>query len=228
MIKNWNQLPLAAALGAALAFTSAAGFAEPAQPTAAPAPAASAKDGENTLTDEQREILQAMIYSEAGRESMSYIVAARQSLEADKPEDASKLLDGARHLLTELRTRMTADMGEQAAASPQFLVPIYSEVGITADIQVTDELKEQLQGLQSFVARGDHDKVIDGLKATGVGMVYTFVDLPVSATIEQVQLAMDALAAKDTDAANKALAAVEAGLVSDTVAVGMEQVEQTG
>ena len=69
--------------------------------------------------------------------------------------------------------------------------------------------------------KGDHRKVIEGLKATGIGAAYTYVDLPLAGTIAHVDAALAALENGKAEEARQALTAANAGLVTDTLTVGM-------
>ncbi|VAX12741.1 hypothetical protein MNBD_GAMMA24-1731 [hydrothermal vent metagenome] len=161
------------------------------------------------LTDtRQTQIQQASVFEKDGRKAMSYIVAANQLLSKQHSEEAHHYLDKARELLLKLKAKVSADKTNVAG-----LLSIYSQLGIKKEIGLTDKLRQKLEHTHLDVIRGKHKKVINALKAIGVELKYSFVDLPVAATLAKVESALKSLSGKNIQKAREILADAEAGLI---------------
>jgi len=193
---------------------------------ATPTPAApiAAVTGEHTtLSPEQQQIRQADALAQNGREAMSYIAAARQLLSEQHGDEAHKYLEQAKGLLTKLKSEVTA--GNEDASD---LLPIYSQLGIKEDVEITDQLKQQLGETHLDVVRGHHEKVVEALKAVDVELQYSFVDLPVAATLERVESALKSLSEKNIEQASETLAKAGAGLVHDSITINADTENPAG
>jgi hypothetical protein len=213
MVMNWNKLPLVLALGSAIAVTSVVAYgARGGKPSAAEPQAQSVQ-----LSAEQIAAQRTAVLAQAGRSAMSYIGAAQHGIDNADTESAEKYLETARDILEQ----MQGVLASAAASESGDLVPIFARVGIAQDVEVTDEIKGKLHALGPHVLKGEHDKVLDGLKATGIGASYTYVDLPLADTMAQVKLALEALKSGKVEAVREAIDAANRGLVTETVTVGM-------
>ncbi|VAW77884.1 hypothetical protein MNBD_GAMMA13-641 [hydrothermal vent metagenome] len=184
--------------------------------TVAPTPAASTTAMTNkhaTLSHEQQQIQKADALAQEGRGAMSYIVAAHRLLSEQHSGEALQYLEQARDLLVKLKPEVSTDEGNIA------LLPIYSQLGVKEGVEITDQLKYQLGKTHLDAVRGNHKKVIETLKAVDVELQYSFVDLPVTATLEKVESAIKALSTKDIQQASQALVDVQKGLIQDSIIV---------
>ncbi len=180
-----------------------------------PSSRAATKTGKHTtLSAEQRQIHQASTLAQNGRKAMSYIVAARQLLSEKHGTEAHQYLEQAKGLLTKLKSNVTTD-NENASG----LLPIYSQLGIREGVEITDQIKQQLGKTHLDAVRGKHRKVIEALKTVNIEMQYSFVDLPVVATLGKVESALKSLSAKNTRQASQALADAQEGLIRDTIVI---------
>lgn len=167
-----------------------------------------------TLSSEQQQIRQASALAQNGRKAMSYIVAARQLLSGQHRKEAHQYLEQAKGLLTKLKSKITAD-DENASG----LLPIYSQLGIKEGVEITDQIKQQLGKTHLDAVRGKHRKVVEALKTVNIELQYSFVDLPVAATLGKVESALKSLSAKNTKQASQSLADAQEGLIHDTIIV---------
>ncbi len=192
---------------------------------ATPAPTASttATDAHANLSPEQQQIYQADVLAQEGREAMSYIVAARQLLSEQHGDEAHKYLEQAKGLLTKLKSKVTA-RNEDASD----LLPIYSQLGVKEGVEITDQLKQQLGKTHLDAIRGNHEKVVEALKAVDIELHYSFVDLPVAATLEKVESALKSLSAKNIQQASETLAQAGAGLVHDSITINADNENPAG
>ncbi len=175
------------------------------------------------LSPEQQQIQQADVLAQNGRQAMSYIVAAHRLLSEQHGDEARQYLEQAKGLLTKLKSGITG--GNESTAG---LVPIYSQLGIKEDVEITDQLKQQLGKTHLDAVRGNHEKVVEALKAVDIELQYSFVDLPVVATLEKVESALKSLSAKDPGRAGEILADAEAGLIHDSIIVNAEDENPAG
>ena len=171
------------------------------------------------LSDEQVAAQKTAVLAAAGRAAVSYMAAAQQGIDATDTESARRYLEVARDVLSQMQEAVSVAGGNASG-----MVPIFARVGVSQDMDLTDEVKAQLVGLETDVRKGDHRKVIETLEATGIGAAYTYVDLPLSGTIAQVDAALAALGGGNVDEASQAITAANEGLVSDTLIVGMTDI----
>ena len=183
--------------------------------TSSPAPKTAVQSSEHTaLSPEQQQIRQADALARNGRQAMSYIVAAHQLLSEQHSDEARQYLEQARDLLTKLKPEINAN-GENTDG----LLPIYSQLGVQEGVEITEQLKQQLGKTHLDAIRGNHEKVVEALKAVDIELQYSFVDLPVAATLEKVESALKSLSAKNIQQAGEILADAEAGLIHDSIIV---------
>ncbi len=167
-----------------------------------------------TASPEQQQLQHADALAQNGREAMSYIVAARQLLTDQHGEEARQYLEKAKGLLTELNTEITAE-----GNNGNGLLPIYSQLGLTEEVEITDQVKQKLHDIYPDVIRGKHEQVVEALKAVGIELQYRFVDMPVAATLGKVESALKSLSAQDTEQAGQALADAQQGLIHDSIII---------
>ncbi len=201
-------LAITLSLGATASLAAAPVHAKPAT-----AMDAAATHGD-TLSTEQRQLQHADALAKSGREAMSYIVAARQLLTDQHGEEARQYLEKARGLLTELDTEITAE-----GNNGNGLLPIYSQLGLTEEVEISDRAKQKLHDIYPDVIRGRHEQVVEALKAVGIELQYRFVDMPVTATLGKVESALKSLSEKDTEQASQALADAQQGLIHDSIII---------
>jgi len=213
MVMNWNKLRLVLVLGSAIGVTSVVAYGARGGKPAPVEPHAQSVQ----LSAEQIAAQRTVVLAQAGRSAMSYIGAAQHGIDSNDGELAEKYLETARDILGQ----MQGVLASAAASESDDLVPIFAQLGIAQDVEVTDELKGKLHALGPHALKGEHDKVLDGLKATGIGASYTYVDLPLANTMAQVKLALEALESGKFEAAREAIDAAHGGLVTETVTVGM-------
>lgn len=167
-----------------------------------------------TLSARQTQIQRADALAQNGRKAMSYIVAARQLLSEQHEEEARQYLEQARALLTKLKSEVTAEKDNVSG-----LLPIYSQLGISREVEITEQLRQKLETTHLDVVRGKHQKVIEKLKSVGIELQYSFVDLPVAATLGKVESALKSLSVKNSKQAGEALADAEAELIHDSIVI---------
>ena len=212
MYKYRKKLPLVLVLGAGVVFTYAiASGSRCGELCLHPA-----QSDPVELSDEQVAAQKAAVLAAAGRAAVSYMAAAQQGIDATDTESARRYLEVARDVLGQMQ-----EAGGIAGGNASDMVPIYAQVGVSQDTDLTDEIKARLVGLETDVMKGDHRKVIETLQATGIGAAYTYVDLPLAGTIAQVDAALAALDGGKADEASQAITAANEGLVTDTLIVGM-------
>jgi len=182
------------------------------------AKAATASDAaathDDTLSTEQRQLQHADALAQSGRQAMSYIVAARQLLSDQHADEARQYLEKARGLLTELKSEVAAE-----AVDSNGLLPIYSQVGLAEEVEITDTVKQKLHDIYPDVIRGKHQKVVEALKTVGIELQYRFVDMPVATTLGKVESALKSLSAEDNQQAGQALADAQQGLIHDSIII---------
>ncbi len=211
MYKYRKRLPLFLVLGAGVVFTYAiASGSRCGELCLYPA-----QSDPVELSDEQVAAQKAAVLAAAGRAAVSYMAAAQQGIDATDTESARRYLEVARDVLGQMQEAVSA-----AGGNASDMVPIFARVGVSQDMDLTDEVKAQLVGLETDVRKGDHRKVIETLEATGIGAAYTYVDLPLAGTIAQVDAALAALDSGEAEEASQAITAANEGLVTDTLIVG--------
>jgi hypothetical protein len=231
-----KKLPILAAISVVLAGSAAVSSANIEPNTARNKPRES---GVSLLTPEQVKLQEAMIVSDAGRTSISYIRTARRLLHNQQAEQAGQYLTKAKYLLGQIgglakyyainsasNTIKVGGLTKKDSASlnnetgTDKLLPIFGAISIDQHVHITDELKHQLNALSRSLVRGEHEQVIAGLKQAGIATSYTYVDMPYDATLTRVDSAIDALASNDREAADQAMLAIERALHIDKVSLG--------
>jgi len=117
-------------------------------------------------------------------------------------------------MLTELKAEITAEGSDGSG-----LLPIYSQLGLTEDVEITAPIKQKLHDIYPDVIRGRHEQVVEQLKTVGIELQYRFVDMPVAATLGKVESALKSLSTKDTPQASQALTDAQQGLIHDSIII---------
>ncbi|HED17845.1 MAG TPA: YfdX family protein, partial [Gammaproteobacteria bacterium] len=177
--------------------------------TSSSAPATAATTSEHTaLTPEQQQIVQAHALAQNGRQALSYIVAARQLLSEQHGDEAHQYLEQAKELLTKLESDIIAEDNNTSD-----LLPIYTQLGVDEEVVITDQIKQQLGKTHLDAISGNHKKVVTALKTVAIELQYSYVDMPVTATLEKVESALTSLSEKNIQQASQALTAAQDGLI---------------
>ena len=227
MVERFNKLPLVGAVAAVVMVSSVVAMARPATPAQAPAqtPAAQAAvapqqaQAVSQLSAEQVQMQKAAVVAAAGRSAMQHIDVAGQLLAAGDTDQATEVLKEGSEILAQLDTVFTE---EGKTSDAQRMVPVYARLGIVEGAEVSDAMKQGLNELAPLVASSQHAEVVERLKAFGVGLSYSYVELPLDQVSGQVSSALKALDSGDQDAAAKFLAAANESAVMETVNVGFE------
>ena len=205
MTNRWKKLPLAIALASVATVTAVAAVQVHREPPAASAPAAGQPAGPHAASE----------LAVAGRTAMGLLGAAQTELESSHANEARHHLQNAQEVLT----RMAHALQQGGEPSPGS-VPVFAQVIATGAQDVLEQARTQVDELGPLSLRGQHDKVVEGLRATGLELTYIYVELPVADTLGQVESALKALEAGDSAGAASALAAAAEGLQVETVEVG--------
>ncbi len=163
----------------------------------------------------EQQIRQADSLAQSGREALSYIVAAGKLLSDQHTDETRHYLEQARDLLKQVESRLSTGKQDK----PSDLLPVYSQLGIKKDVEITDQLRQKLEHVHLDMVQGRHQSVVEKLKTVGIELQYSFVDLPVSATLAKVESALKYLSAQKTRQAGEALADAQAGLIHDSIIV---------
>ena len=152
---------------------------------------------------------QKVVYlAHASRMALSHVETARQDLKS-KHVDAAKLqLTEAQALLTEVKNNTEEKM-----------VPLFARIGFTEQFEVTDEIKQKLEGINEHVVKGNHDKVVEIMKETSAAMAYTYAEMPLAETIAKVDAALKAIADNTIDKAEQELTTALDGIHVETFTV---------
>jgi len=192
--------------------------------TSTPSETAPATTREHTsLTPEQQQILQAHALARKGREALSYIVAARQLLSDQHGDEAHQYLEQAKELLTKLESDIIAE-----DKNTSDLLPIYTQLGVDEEVEITDQVKQKLSKTHLDSVTGNHKKVVAALKTVDIELQYSFVDMPVAATLEKVESALSSLSEKNILQASQALAAAQEGLIHESIIINGESENPAG
>lgn len=228
MVKGFRQLPLAAAVSAVVLVTSVVAIARPADPEAQPAATSQQTDAPaqavKQLSAEQVQMQKAAVVAAAGRSAMQHIGVAGQLLAAGDSEQATKVLKAGSEILAQLRS-VFDEQGSPAGS--ERMVPVYASLGIAEGAEVSDAMKQGLNALAPLVASSQHAKVVERLKTFGIGLSYSYVELPLDKVSAEVSSALKALDAGDKDAAAGFLASANKAAVTETVNVGFEEPANT-
>lgn len=223
MVKGFKQLPLVAAVSAVVLVTSVVAMARSEGPAPASAePAQQVQQSAQAVTQlsaEQVAMQKAAVVAAAGRSAMQHIGVAGQLLAAGDTEQATEVLKAGSEILDQLRT--VFDEAGNPGGSER-MVPVYASLGIVEGAELTDEIKQGLNALAPLVASSQHGKVVEQLKTFGIGLSYSYVELPLDKVSAEVSDALKALDAGDKDAATRFLTSANAAAVTETVNVGFE------
>ncbi len=212
MVTSRKKLPLFLAFGAAVAVISVTAYGNrPCCPGST-----ETESGPVHLSADQIAVQKAAVLAAAGRAAMSYVAAAAQGIDATDTGLAREHLATAQRILGQLKKAVgeTGDGGSK-------VLPIFAQVGVNQDVDVTGEMKTKLQSLTPNVVKGEHQRVIEGLETTGIDAAYTYVDMPLETTIGRVDTAIQALDSGKTNEARQAIIAVNEGLITGTFTVGV-------
>ncbi len=192
--------------------------------TSSSAPATAATTSEHTaLTPEQQQIVQAHALAQNGRQALSYIVAARQLLSEQHGDEAHQYLEQAKELLTKLESDIIAEDNNTSD-----LLPIYTQLGVDEEVVITDQIKQQLGKTHLDAISGNHKKVVTALKTVAIELQYSYVDMPVTATLEKVESALTSLSEKNIQQASQALTAAQDGLIHESIIINGESDNPAG
>ena len=169
---------------------------------------AAAKPDMTKLSAEQKVAYLAHI----GRIALSHVENARQNLESKHADAAKQQLVEAQTLLTEVKNNTQEKM-----------VPVFARIGFTEQFDVTDTVKQKLEGINDHVVKGNHEKVVEIMKETGAAMAYTHVEIPLDETIAKVDAALKAIDEKAIDKADQELTAAMDGIHVETFTVSAGQ-----
>ena len=182
-------------------------------------PPAAAATHTQTATDAgQQQLRQSETMMSEGREAMSDIVAAHQLLTKQHTTEAGQYLDKARVLLTRLKSEVAADKENTTG-----LIPIYTQLGVKEGVEITEQIKREVNKTHLDAIRGKHKKVVEALKDMDVELQYSFVDLPVTATLEKVESALKSLSEKNLHEASETLSGIGKNLVHDSIVVNADK-----
>ena len=180
--------------------------------TPSPHPATGSKSA--SLNNIEKQIQQADALAQKGREAMSDITAARQLLIEHHEEEARQYLEKARDILSKLKADVNDKTGNNTG-----LLPIYSQLVISKEVEITEQLRQKLETTHLNVIRGKHKKVIETLKNIDIELQYSFVDLPVAITLGKVEFALKSLSEKNIKQATESLSEAEAELIHDNIVI---------
>ncbi len=181
-------------------------------------PAATATRTQTVTDAGQQQLRQSESMMSEGREAMSDIVAAHQLLTKQHSTEAGQYLDKARALLTRLKSEVAADKENTTG-----LIPIYTQLGVKEGVEITEQIKREVNKTHLDAIRGKHKKVVEALKDMDVELQYSFVDLPVAATLEKVESALKSLSEKNLHKASEILSGIGKSLVHDSILVNAEK-----
>ena len=150
---------------------------------------------------------------------MQHIAAAGQLLAAGDDEQAKQMLTTAAEILTQIGSVFEQ---EGKPGDAERMIPVYARLGIVEGVEVTEAMKQGLNDLAPMVAASQHAQVVERLKSFGVGLSYSYVELPLDEVSEQVNAALKALGEGDQQAAKKYLAAANEVARMETVNVGFD------
>ncbi len=223
MLEDSKRLPLVLALGAVVAATGV--FTVLSRSGAGHAAAPGRADGAAVamVSREQAQLQQARILAAAGRSAIWHVAAARWALTNNQPAQARRHLEASGDMLAymgkirESSANDSLDNGGQEG----HLVPLYARLGSEKGASLSEAQKRDLIGLATLVARGEHEAVAEQLRSTGLPMAYGYIEMPLDETEAQVAGALEALDDGATDRALAFLSAVEDGLLSQVIDLGV-------
>ncbi len=167
----------------------------------------------------------AAIIAAAGQNAVAYINAARGELQGDNPAGAKRFMAQASAILTQIRNSLHRDQDGRGPGG-KLRVPLWAQVRL-ADEQASPTLQSRLKAATNHAIQGRHDKVVEYLGSLGVNAVYSYIDMPLDATLDRLNGAREAMEQGDEIEALALLDAANDGLVSQTLEVGTGGGSQT-
>jgi hypothetical protein len=171
-------------------------------------------------------VQKASIIAAAGQNAVAYINAARGQLQTDDLAGAKRFAAQASAILEQIRNALHPDRDNRKAGEA-LRVPLWAQVSLKEEGATPAALESRLEEATAYAIQGEHDKVVEGLATSGVGVVYSYIDMPLDATLGRLDAAR---AAMENGAAAKALALLSAatdGLTSETLEIGTTAEGQT-
>lgn len=164
-------------------------------------------------------VQKAGIISAAGQSAVAYINAARGELQADDLAGAKRFLAQAGLILEQIHNALRAERGNRAA-NGGLRVPLWAEIDLVQEGPASAALTSRLRQASNYAIQGQHGKVARDLEKTGMGLVYSYIDMPLDMTLARLEAAREAMIAGDQMEALRLLVAATDGLLSETVEIG--------
>ena len=170
-------------------------------------------------------IQKAAIIAAAGQNAVAYINAARGGLQEDNPAGAKRFMAQASAILEQILGSLQPDRDGRRQAE-RLRVPLWAQVRLS-DEQASPALGSRLEEATNQAIQGRHGKVVEYLRNLGVHAVYSYIDMPLVATLDRLNAAREAMEQGDEVKALALLDAATDGLVSETLEVGTRGGSQT-
>jgi acetolactate synthase small subunit len=181
-----------------------------------------------SATKEQQKMLDKA--SSEGFMAMRDIRWARAAIFSGHVNAATSFVEHAKQDLAKARKEagkrtVTLDVKEQPASKGAKgksvaigdLISVDSAVMLSEDFTVTPEKKDTIAKANEHLKKGEVGKAIEVLRAADIGVAVTHILIPVNATEEHVDKAIELLKDQKYYEANLALKAAEDGAIIDTV-----------
>ena len=215
MTRHWKAITVALLLGA-LAIAASFRFL---QERHGRIPAGSLVRHTAVVDADKIAVQQAAIMAAAGQNAVAYIDAARDRLQSDRIPQAKRFLIQADAILVQIRTALQVD-GRNAGSGAELRVPLWAQVDLVGEQAPLEALQSHLQEVSTHAIQGEHDRAIERLAGTGVGATYSYIDMPLGATLARIEAALRAVNDGDAAEALAMLNAAADGLSSETLVVG--------
>ena len=212
---NWKTISLALVF---CAFAVAGSF-QVLQTGTDHAPTASLVRHTAVVDAETVAVQKAAIIAAAGRNAVAYIHAARGELRVGNPAGAKRFMAQASGILIQIRNGLRDDRDGRRSGGGR-RIPLWAEVSLPDEPAMSAAQQSGLERARSDAIRGEHGKVIDGLTKLRVEAVYSYIDMPLKATLARLDAAREATEEGDEVRALELLSAATDGLVSETVETG--------
>lgn len=153
-----------------------------------------------------------------GMEAMKDIQFARLALFRGQPDEAKKLVNTAKNLLTDEKDWSSARaLKEKKTPQPDdYYVVIDSNLTLSEDFVANDEKMKAIQDANAKINKGDKKGAIEVLHLAGIDVSETQLLMPVKQTMEKVDKAQNMLNEGKYYEANLVLKGAEEGLITDT------------
>lgn len=170
-------------------------------------------------------------YSQAGRNAIDEIVLARSHLNDGRPDLARGELNKAQMALLTAKaeaptfvdqTRIMVQgkqVGEESSKVHSDLIPVSNDVVLAENFKLTKKHEPILAKAKEFLAKGDHKRAAETLKAGDVDVVVNRIWMPIGSTEKLLDKAISQVAKKDYYDANLTLKTIRDSLQVDTVKV---------